>query len=68
MGVTIGEKLRHWSGRRVSVVFANDEIQVGELNEVGDDFLVLQVGSIQYVISMHSVVRVNEVQAGERPE
>ncbi|MGH2374155.1 MAG: hypothetical protein ACRDIC_11915 [bacterium] len=52
----------------MSVVSASAEVQVGELLEVGDDFLVLQVGSIQYVITMHSVVRVNQVNEGERPE
>lgn len=64
----IGERLRDWSGRRVSVVFASAEIQVGELLEVGDDFLVLKAGSIEYVITMHSVVRLNQVHEGERPE
>ncbi len=63
--MTIGEKLREWSGRRVSVMFANDEIQVGDLLEVGNDFLVLQAGSIQYIITLQSVVRVNQVQEGQ---
>ncbi len=65
MGVTIGERLRGWSGRRVSVMCTNEEIQVGDLLEVGDDFLVLQAGSIQYVISLRSVIRVNQVQGPE---
>ncbi len=58
----MGERLRDWSGSRVSVMFGNDDTQVGDLLEVGDDYLVLQAGSIQYVISLHSVARVNQVR------
>lgn len=43
-------------------MFANDETQFGELLEIGDDYLVLAAGSLQYVISLHSVVRVNQIR------
>jgi hypothetical protein len=43
-------------------MFANDETQFGDLLEVGDDYLVLAAGSLQYVISLHSVVRVNQIR------
>ncbi len=58
----MGEKLRDWAGSRVSVIYSHDETQFGELLEVGEDFILLQVGSIQYVINMASVVRVNQVR------
>ena len=60
--MTLGERLRDWAGTRVSVMFANDETQFGDLLEVGDDYIVLQVGSLPYVISLHSVVRVNQIR------
>jgi len=43
-------------------MFANDETQFGDLMEVGDDYIVLLAGSLQYVISLHSVVRVNQIR------
>ena len=60
--MTLGERLRDWAGTRVSVMFANDETQFGDLMEVGDDYIVLLAGSLQYVISLHSVVRVNQIR------
>jgi len=60
--VTMGERLRDWAGSRVSVMFGNDENQTGDLLEVGDDYIVLQAGSLQYVINLNSIVRVNQVR------
>jgi hypothetical protein len=60
--VTLAERLREWSGSRVSVMFANDETQVGDLLEVGEDYLVLLAGSLQYLIGLRSVVRVNQIR------
>jgi hypothetical protein len=62
MTVTLAERLREWSGSRVSVMFANDETQVGDLLEVGEDYLILLAGSLQYLIGLRSVVRVNQIR------
>jgi hypothetical protein len=43
-------------------MFGNEETQFGDLLEVGDDYIVLQVGSLQYVINLSSIVRVNQVR------
>jgi hypothetical protein len=43
-------------------MFSNDETQFGDLLEVGDDYIVLLVGSLQYVITLHSIVRVNQIR------
>lgn len=58
----MGERLRDWVGTRVSVIFTNDETQFGDLLEAGDDYIVLQVGSLKYVINLHTVVRVNQIR------
>ncbi len=60
--MTLGERLRDWAGTRVSVMFTSEETHFGDLLEVGDDYIVLQVGSLQYIISLHSVVRINQVR------
>jgi hypothetical protein len=60
--VTLGERLRDWAGTRVSVMFTNDETQFGDLLEVGDDYIVLLVGSLQYVINLRSIARVNQIR------
>ena len=62
MTVTLGERLRDWSGSRVTVLFSDGDTQVGDLLEVGDDFIVLMAGSLQYLIALHSVVRVNQIR------
>jgi hypothetical protein len=60
--VTLGERLRDWAGTRISVMFSNDETQFGDLLEVGDDYIVLMAGSLQYIINLDSVVRVNQIR------
>jgi hypothetical protein len=60
--VRLGQRLQEWKGTRVSVVFTNEETQFGDLLEVGDDYVVLMVGSLEYVINLHSVMRINQVR------
>ncbi|MDR7418975.1 MAG: hypothetical protein QN178_08685 [Armatimonadota bacterium] len=60
--MTFGQRLREWAGSRVSVMFTDGETQVGDLLEVGDDYIVLLAGSLQYMISLRSVVRVNQIR------
>lgn len=60
--MTLGERLRDWAGTRISVMFSNDETQFGDLLEVGDDYIVLMAGSLQYIINLDSVVRVNQIR------
>jgi hypothetical protein len=60
--VKLEERLRAWAGMRVNILFTNDESQTGELREVGDDYIVLLAGSLEYVISFHSIARVNQVR------
>jgi hypothetical protein len=60
--VTLGQRLHEWAGSRVSVLFIDGDTQVGDLLEVGDDYIVLMAGSLQYLISLHSVVRVNQIR------
>ncbi|MDR7544877.1 MAG: hypothetical protein QN120_11585 [Armatimonadota bacterium] len=60
--MTLGERLQEWKGTRVSVLFTNEETQFGDLLEVGDDYIMLMVGSLQYIISLHSIMRINQVR------
>ncbi len=60
--MTLGQRLRDWVGSRVSVMFTDGETQFGDLLEVGDDYVVLMAGSLQYLINLHSVVRVNQIR------
>ncbi|MDR7482134.1 MAG: hypothetical protein QN183_14275 [Armatimonadota bacterium] len=60
--MTLHERLSSWVGGRVSIVYSSDELQVGDLLEVGDGYLTVQVGSIRYVVNLASIVRINQVQ------
>jgi hypothetical protein len=60
--VTLGERLRDWTGSRVHVTFSDGDSQIGDLLEVGDDFIVILAGSLQYAVSLHSVVRINQIR------
>jgi len=60
--VTLAQRLQEWKGARVSVLFSNEETQFGDLLEVGDDYIMLMVGSLQYLINLHSIMRINQVR------
>jgi sRNA-binding regulator protein Hfq len=56
-----------WFGKQVSVLMVNGKTVTGELAEVTENYLVLNVGAIQMQIMVHAIIAIR-LATGREPQ
>jgi sRNA-binding regulator protein Hfq len=56
-----------WFGKQVSVLMVNGKTVTGELAEVTENYLVLNVGAVQMQIMVHAIIAIR-LATGREPQ
>jgi sRNA-binding regulator protein Hfq len=56
-----------WFGKQISVLMVNGKTVTGELAEVTENYLVLNVGAIQMQIMVHAIIAIR-LATGREPQ